>query len=407
MPGTGPTEPGARGEGHPSEARLGPDELSRVGDPHSPGGLRNQATAQRTELYHARWPWHSSPWASRWQPGQSLGRPGACPHLRPGGGQTRVSGTVTQASAGVDCGLPPGPGSWQGSPDAHGKRWPAPVLVFGPDKGGASSQALHACACVLSPWTLALGTQQGRGQSAGTRLALRPTAGLGVCCGDSESQGRVPPSHLASVGSARQLHPEPPGLAPPAHPVAGRPPSAPGPLPRPRHLPGLRKCPGCSAATATRRLGEQQARPWEPRCGPRWGPRSLRRQTLHARPALLGGIGGRPRALRTHVRSWTPRRDPWRNRPLAKPGFQLERGRQSGGKGAAALAPPGLVTQGARSRRELPGLGPAGVCLSLPPPTPRPSRLSQGSCWEPVNLHGSVRGRSSGGWGRGPGRGPS
>lgn len=268
-PGTGPTEPGARGEGHPSEARLGPDELSRVGDPHSPGGLRNQATAQRTELYHARWPWHSSPWASRWQPGQSLGRPGACPHLRPGGGQTRVSGTVTQASAGVDCGLPPGPGSWQGSPDAHGKQWPAPVLVFGPDKGGASSQALHACACVLSPWTLALGTQQGRGQSAGTRLALRPTAGLGVCCGDSESQGRVPSSHLASVGSARQLHPEPPGLAPPAHPVAGRPPSAPGPLPRPRHLPGLRKCPGCSAATATRRLGEQQARPREPRCGPR------------------------------------------------------------------------------------------------------------------------------------------
>lgn len=192
-PGTGPTEPGARGEGHPSEARLGPDELSRVGDPHSPGGLRNQATAQRTELYHARWPWHNSPWASRWQPGQSLGRPGACPHLRPGGGQTRVSGTVTQASAGVDCGLPPGPGSWQGSPDAHGQQWPAPVLVFGPDKGGASSQALHACACVLSPWTLALGTQQGRGQSAGTRLALRPTTGLGVCCGDSESQGRVPP----------------------------------------------------------------------------------------------------------------------------------------------------------------------------------------------------------------------
>lgn len=47
----------------------------------------------------------------------------------------------------------------------------------------------------------------------------------------------------------------------------------------------------------------------------------------------------------------------------------------------------------------------ASAC-HCPPHTPRPSRLSQGSCWEPVNLHGSVRGRSSGGWGRGPGARP-
>lgn len=189
-PGTGPTEPGAGDEGRPSEARLGPDELSRVRDPHSPGGLRNQATAQRTELYHARWPWHSSPWASRWQPGQSLGRPGACPHLRPGGGQTRVSGTVTQASAvgvrlahapGVDCGLPPGPGSWQGSPDAHGQQWPAPVLVFGPKVGRAHRHFMPPpVSSARGHWLWALSRAGGRAPGPAWRSAQRPDSGSAV-----------------------------------------------------------------------------------------------------------------------------------------------------------------------------------------------------------------------------------
>lgn len=61
-----------------------------------------------------------------------------------------------------------------------------------------------------------------------------------------------------------------------------------------------------------------------------------------------------------------------------KAGFPAGAGEAEWGEGAAALAPPGLVTQGARSRRELPGLGPAGVCLSLSPPHTPPLQAVPG-----------------------------
>lgn len=131
---------------------------------------------------------------------------------------------------GVNCGLPPGPGSWQGSADAHGQQWPAPVLGTHvcprQRRGCAHRHLMPACASSASGhWPCALaGEGAGCPGAAGTPPGAPPGgqgSALGTCAGygDSVRRKAIARPVLQTLPRGPQLPrlsvgPQPPGCPP-------------------------------------------------------------------------------------------------------------------------------------------------------------------------------------------------